>query len=155
MLAGRLHGTAPYGWTREVTSLPEYIRNTVQRLGGAGLSDDERAALASYLERMPAPVPETEPADLVKGRELFAQEGCGTCHGGATSTDNTPHALVHNDESIDTPSLRFVGLTAPYFHDGRYQSLDELLRDPKSGMGTTSKLSDAERTDLSKFLRSL
>jgi cytochrome c peroxidase len=58
-------------------------------------------------------------------------------------------------EPVDTPSLRDVGRTAPYFHDGRYLTLEALLADKDSRMGATASLSDPERAALHAYLESL
>jgi len=63
----------------------------------------------------------------------------------------TPELAV----SIDTPSLRFVGLTAPYFHDGRYPTLDAVLSDPSSAMAPKLSLSARQRASLVRYLETL
>jgi cytochrome c553 len=161
MLAGRLHGTEPYGWTRNMGDLPSYVGSTIQRLGGTGLSENEVVALASYIERMPSPVaqpqssqPESEA--IARGHELFDASGCASCHSNETGTDKVAHAFGNRDnEPIDTPTRRFVGLTAPYFHDGRYATLADLLGDGTNGMGGAASLSPTERGDLALYLESL
>ena len=60
-----------------------------------------------------------------------------------------------DEREFDTPSLTRVGLTGPYFHDGRYQSLDDLLFDPNSKMGKTASLEGDQRTALRAYLESL
>lgn len=42
---------------------------------------------------------------------------------------------------FDTPSLRFVSETAPYFHDGRSRSLEEVMEHSDGSMGHTMHLS--------------
>jgi len=39
-----------------------------------------------------------------------------------------------------TPPLLYIGSTAPYFHDGRYATLEQLLEDNLDRMGHTSHL---------------
>ena len=60
------------------------------------------------------------------------------CHTGG-STDASLHAMPPNahdsQASFDTPSLRFIRGTAPYFHDGRYPTLEALLADPREPDG--------------------
>lgn len=154
MLAGRVHGTAPYGWTRNVGTLPDYIESTIGRLGGTGLPADDLVAIASYLERMPIPAGSTHD-DVSRGAALFAAQGCSDCHRDVLGTDHQSHEVSADKSPYDTPTLQYVGLTAPYFHDGRYRSLDELLADPASRMGATSKLSADDRAALSRFLETL
>ena len=106
VLAGRLHGTAPYGWTRGKDDLPTYIADTIERLGGTGLSSSELVALASYIERMDAPVPARLPSDdVARGRAVFLSSGCEHCHSDEAGTDHEAHDLTA-DGAMDTPSLR-------------------------------------------------
>ena len=56
---------------------------------------------------------------------------------------------------FDTPSLRFVSGTAPYFHDGRYPTLRALLVGSDGKMGHTAKLSPHELDALEAYLRTL
>ena len=78
------------------------------------------------------------------GMVLFKQN-CSTCHSGELFTDNSfrNNGLVPNkikDQGrygitlneadrlkFKVPSLRNAGLTAPYMHDGRYYTLQEVL----------------------------
>ncbi len=98
-----------------------------------------------------------------RGRELFFFElsqqlehpGCSHCHGGPLFTDNT---FKNNGiDSVQTlndfkdlglgkitnrtgdkgkfrvPTLRNITLTAPYMHDGRFETLEEVLEHYSSG----------------------
>jgi cytochrome c peroxidase len=51
---------------------------------------------------------------------------CFHCHGGANFSDHQFHdnGLGGN---FSTPSLRNIGLTAPYMHDGRFATLKEVI----------------------------
>ena len=167
MLAGRLHGTAPYGWTRKQGTLEEYIADTSTRLGGTGLDPESLKALAKYAKNLPTPpksaavTQKLESHELFdRGRDVFFAEGCGSCHLGGPGTDAKSHKVTPDggtsyDDEFDTPSLTRIGLTAPYFHDGRYRTMDELLRDPSSKMGSTAKLSEGDRNALKIYLESL
>ena len=59
------------------------------------------------------------------------------------------------DKKFNTPSLKFLSGRAPYFHDGRYKTLDDLLAKSDGQMGHTKHLSKAERADLLAYLRTL
>src|SRR6185436_7284957 len=88
------------------------------------------------------------------------QQGCATCHEGGGGTDQAAHDVKSGDIDeaslkFDTPSLRYVGVTAPYFHDGRYSTLDELLVASDGKMGHTAGLSTDDRRALSAYLESL
>jgi len=58
-------------------------------------------------------------------------------------------------EAFDTPTLRFIRGSAPYFHDGRYPTLEALLSDPGSRMGHSAALPEADRAALVAYLRTL
>ena len=156
MLAGRLPRTQPYGWTRAETTLESYISGTCSRLGGTGLPPAELDELAAYVRTLPGPPRNTlyRPALVAKGKDVFEERGCSSCHRGAIGTDAKTHAF-RREQPIDTPSLKDVSLTAPYFHDGRYATLDELLSDRNSEMGPIGALSADEREALKAYLGSL
>jgi cytochrome c peroxidase len=56
---------------------------------------------------------------------------------------------------FDTPSLASLSGRAPYFHDGRFASLRELLAAQGDKMGHTSQLSPADLVALEAFLGTL
>jgi hypothetical protein len=166
MLAGRLHGTAPYGWTRRQGTLTQYIYDTSARLGGGKMLQNDMDSLAKYVESMPSPpaMPTSDTSMVLTGMKLFIARGCAECHVGGDGSDNTSHSFEPSrpadfgmapDPGFDTPALRSVSLSAPYFHDGRYATLGALLADKKSRMGATSSLTDGERAALEAYLGSL
>jgi mono/diheme cytochrome c family protein len=165
MLAGRLAKTAPYSWSGGNDSVQEHLAHTFGRLGGAGLSGRELSALVAFANSLRPPVTETQDnsALIARGRAVFqsAETGCATCHNDdGTYADGARHdvkskANADVAEAFDTPSLRFVGGTAPYFHDGRYATLRALLLDADGKMGRTKHLSAADLDALEAYLRSL
>jgi cytochrome c peroxidase len=61
------------------------------------------------------------------GRQLFfGTAGCSACHNGPNFT-NDELVADENGKLWKVPSLREVSRTAPYFHDGRYPTLEEVL----------------------------
>lgn len=172
MLAGRLEGSAPYAWFGHHKDLKTHVKTTFQRLGGIGLPDqegrfDELDALTTYLGGMPMPVPDAsstgEQGELVaRGKKLFFDEaqGCASCHVGGPGTDAVAHdvgssAQADGKPDFDTPTLRFVSGTAPYFHDGRYSTLHDLLSASDSRMGHTMQLSHRDRQAMEAYLETL
>jgi DNA-binding beta-propeller fold protein YncE len=171
MLAGRISGSAPYGWFGKHRTVRDHVTSTLARLGGAGLSAPaDRAdldALLAYVSAMRPPSLEGAAEDAghaalaAEGRAVFLDPavGCARCHldGG---TDQAAHDVksgnvVEASVRFDTPSLRFVGGTAPYFHDGRYATLEELLEKSDGRMGHTQNLSRADLLALAAYLEDL
>lgn len=165
LLAGRLATTAPYSWEGNETSLRRHLEATFDRLhGSGGLKGVELDALVAYIRTL-APPPAVAPPDdakLRRGAELFAsaQVGCAHCHSGPALTDGALHDVdshveVDRQRKFNTPSLRFVGQKGPWFHDGRYQSLHELLVEEDGKMGHTRQLSPGDLDALESYVRSL
>src|SRR6185369_14720747 len=50
LLAGRIVDTHPYKWDGGDKDLPTSLAGTMKRLGGFGISKEQTASLASYLE---------------------------------------------------------------------------------------------------------
>ncbi len=158
VLTGRMVGTGPFKWDGTDPDLKASMTSTMKRLGGFGLDKPQTDALASYVEQMsPVRVPTRDAAMVTRGKKLFDAEGCRTCHDGAHYTDNETHKFAGTLEKSDTPSLRGVGASAPYFHDGSAATLEALLRDRGAvhGMADTAKMTDAQVADLTAFLETI
>ncbi|MFO0742442.1 MAG: c-type cytochrome [Labilithrix sp.] len=165
MLAGRLDGTAPFAWAGSSERVSEHLEHTVRRLGGQGLGKREMEALAAYCLHMKTYSSRTpDAAKVARGKEVFnaAETKCASCHTPQNNlfTDKSKHdvgthTLTDSEGSFDTPSLRFVGGTAPYFHDGRYKSLHDLLVAKDNTMGSTSQLSATDVDALEAYLKTL
>lgn len=79
--------------------------------------------------------------DQIRGMERFQSAGCVNCHGGPMFSDFTAHVLavpdnpklptpdagMGNEYAFRTPSLRNLGATAPYMHNGLFATLPEVL----------------------------
>jgi mono/diheme cytochrome c family protein len=178
-LAGRLAGTAPYGWNGSRSTVTKHVTGTVKRLGGTGLDEASIDALVAYCMHMDEPpratVAHVTPVDeeaaapaeadslVAEGRDLFesSSTGCASCHmSDGTFTDGNRHDVKSKAKGdphrrFDTPSLRFVSGTAPYFHDGRYTTLRALLVGSDGKMGHTAKLSPEQLDALEAYLRTL
>lgn len=121
------------------------------------------------------------------GQQLFFTEkaDCFHCHGTMLFTDNTPrnNGLDANPAAglmdatgnpkdlgkFKTPSLRNVELTAPYMHDGRFSTLEEVIDFYSGGVHNTATvdplmvyahnggvtLTDPEKKALLAFLKTL
>ncbi len=135
-------------------------------------------------------------ADEQRGFELFMTEfdprtgqrgaDCFHCHGGPLFSDHQFHnnGLVPNEgdpgrfrvtkldsdrNKFATPSLRNIARTAPYMHDGRFATLEEVVAHYSSGVRRSTtldpnlakhpdgglQLSDADQRALVAFLKTL
>lgn len=162
MLAGRLANSAPYGWNGDARDIADHLRRTFKNLHGTGLTGDDLHALIAYVQALPPPVrvAPAEPAVVADGKRLFDALACSACHGDDGHTpDGARHDVGSKSEidtrrAFDTPSLAFVGETAPYYHDGRYRTLRELLIE-SAGYMTPRKLSPPELDALATYLATL
>jgi cytochrome c peroxidase len=79
----------------------------------------------------------------IEGMERFERTGCTNCHSGPMFSDYKPHVLGVPDNpklaqsdigiagapyAFRTASLRNLGFTAPYMHDGAFQTVREVVR---------------------------
>jgi len=161
ILLGRIEGTAPYGWNGDLP-LEKHFQRTLGRLGGQGVSDAERGAIFAYVAHLGAPAAPASDPLVRRGGEVFAsaEAGCATCHQGEVGTDGLTHrtgkaAPGELPRPFDTPSLRHLAQSAPYFHDGRYATLESLLTGSDGTMGHTSHLGETDRRALLAYLRAL
>jgi DNA-binding beta-propeller fold protein YncE len=162
VLMGRIAGTAPYGWNGEQPDLHGHLRRTLRRLGGTGLTAEERDALFAYVGSLQPPVlHEDVPEVAARGAELFhaAETGCASCHVEGVS-DGMAHdvgtvAKGDDHKEFDTPSLRFLAQSAPFFHDGRYPTLSAMLQDHGHKMGRTAHLERDDLEALAAYLETL
>lgn len=108
-----------------------------------------------------------------RGLELFSgRAGCAACHGGINFAGPWVDREVPDAEpafadsgtgaSVRVPTLRNVARTAPYMHDGRFATLDEVLRHYESQARDSADprlaraaLTTEERDALRDFLGSL
>lgn len=112
-------------------------------------------------------------AEQKRGLELFAgRAGCMACHGGINFAGpwvdrETPDAEpafadVGTGAKVRVPTLRNVALTGPYLHDGRAETLDDVLARYEELARTSTdprlarpQLTTGERNSLREFLDSL
>ena len=112
--------------------------------GKASLSDQERRGLELFMT-------ENEPRMGQRGADCFH------CHGGPLFTDHQFHDngldLVPSDPGrarvtgrnadrgkFVTPTLRNIAQTAPYMHDGRFQTLEAVVRHYSEGVQASPNL---------------
>jgi YVTN family beta-propeller protein len=91
-----------------------------------------------------------------RGQVLF-EARCATCHSGSYLTDQELHDVGTETDieagPFDTPSLLEAWRTAPYLHDGRAQTLEDVVEVFHSS--SASGLSDEQIDDLVEYVNSL
>ncbi len=174
--------TLPVHWSGDLNELAD-VELTVRNIqAGTGLTtgdtldslgpsysgrSEDLDALVAYLETLepptspyPGDTPETR-----RGAAVFEALSCQTCHQPTSFVDGELHdvgvgnpALERNSHGrgsmIDTPTLRGIWMTAPYFHDGSAATLKDVF-----GIGEThgifDRVSPRELDDLIAYLFSL
>jgi hypothetical protein len=140
---------------------------------GDDLVTDKLPALQAYQYSISAPTPPANSFDAIaaaRGKVLFIGKAkCATCHSGPLFTDVTDGGKLHPQSAsvaIDkdyvnrsatkqwrvTP-LKGIWQHAPYFHDGSAKTLTAVVE--RYNQERNLKLSDAEKADLTEYLKSL
>ena len=177
--------TGPFHWSGNLDEVQD-VENTIRDLqGGTGLveGDDNCAPacdgtainsgrsqaldnLSHFISSLTTGLGAT-PSDMTeeskrRGKGLFASTGlnCASCHAAPFYTDNLVHKVRLADGDIvriNTPTLIDLTHSAPYFHDGRFSTLEEVLDNhPQDIEGQNPvALDDRELSDLLLYLKSL
>jgi cytochrome c peroxidase len=181
----------PEELVKELQAIPGYVEMFNDAYPGRGITKDTIAmALASFqrsivagiapFDRWIAGEEKAISAAAKRGFELFeGNANCGTCHSGFNFTDDGFHNIGLNSNDLGrfavkpvavtrgafkTPTLRNVTRTAPYMHNGAYNTLEEVIEhyvrggDDKSNLSPNfkqAKLNYAEKQDLLEFLKTL
>ena len=172
--------TSPYGRDGRTASLSEFVRDVVtNEFGGAPLPPAQLSALVRYVQDLDF-LPN---ANLDERGRLTARAGvsarrgealfmapragfdggsCATCHVRTSffrdgrvhrlmsGRPPSPHAL---DDGFETPTLLGAAESAPYFHDGRFATLADVVAwfDRTFALG----LAAGERADLTAYLQAV
>ena len=143
------------------------IRTGTRYILFAHPTEDDANAIAEFLRNLkPVPSPALvngELSDFAKrGKDVFDLASCSDCHSGDYLSDGKRHNVGtgtsrEEGKPWDTPTLREVWRTAPYLHDGRAATLEDVIgkANPDDRHGETSTLTDEQRGDLAEYLRSL
>jgi len=147
--------TVPYNWSATWSELADVELKIRWLQAGTGLiesptfspiKDSPHAGmsvdldlLTQYLTTLQAPPNPYHfaDADVSRGKSVFQEQGCADCHVGPAATDLQSHDVgtgtspqEKHGTSFDTPSLRWLWLSAPYFHDGSAQTLQQVFELP-------------------------
>lgn len=182
-LNGRLADTGPFNWLGTKPDLLDNMGQTIDRMGGDGLSSAQLGDLQAFLlEGLRAPInPHLDPAGLTEiqqdGKAIFHREdvGCASCHSGETFTNGEAYDVSTSTEEeralriqrieegedlpphgfFNTPSLRGAWRSAPYMHNGIAADLREALEVTSGTMGDISMLEEYELVALVEYLKTL
>jgi DNA-binding beta-propeller fold protein YncE len=105
----------------------------------------------------------------LRGRQVYEDAACPACHAAPTFTNadslalfdvgtllpTSGHRLGGDLQGIDTPTLKGLWQSAPYLHDGRAATLREVFTICGDKMGLTSGLSQAQLSDMERYLLEL
>jgi YVTN family beta-propeller protein len=163
------HRTAPAMATGIRESAEVAVRAGLNHILFTYRPDQEAEAIDAYLRSLrPVPSPHLRDGRMTpaarRGEKLFYGEriNCGRCHPAPLYTDRRRHnvgtrRVNEYTDRFDTPTLIEVWRTAPYLHDGRYTTIEELLVDGRHGLRRTGAvdLSEQEIADLVEFVLSL
>lgn len=128
-------------------------------------------ALSMWQRSLPAPAPAAPPGPLFQqGEAVFEEAGCGECHVpplyssdrevSVESIGTDPSAgnsTVRGRGVYRIPSLRGVGRSAPYLHDGTVDSLTEFFDPGREAPGHVygQNLEGADKQALIEFLEGI
>ena len=177
----------------ELNAIPEYIKLFNKAYPGEGVTEStigralasfQRTIVSAYNSPFDRWIAGEEKAlsDAAKrGFKLFdGKARCSVCHQGQDFTDGSFHNIgLNNGDDIGryefikvnvmrgafkTPTLREVARTAPYMHNGQYNTLEEVIEHyVKGGVDKSNlspdmkeiKLTKQEQNDLVEFLKAL
>ena len=182
----------PVHWSGNFDEIQDFENDIRSHFGGSGFMSDDvfnggtrrdplgdpKAGLSAELDALAAYVSSLTSVPLspyrnpdgsltpegVRGKQVFANEGCVKCHGGAEFTDSalgvlhdigtiSPASggrLGQSLEGLDTPTLKGAWATAPYLHDGSAPTLAQAI-DSHSDVS----LSDGELRALVSYVRQI
>jgi hypothetical protein len=177
-------GTAPFKWVGLNPSLERQCgaRFAMVLTRADVFPDDKLEDLVAFLESLPPPRPDPgagQVAELAagarqRGEEIFVRQlrkdgseiptadRCSTCHSGShfsnlLRADVGTKTATDKTGEFDVPHLTGIGSKAPYLHDGRARTLEEIWTLPGVGdqHGVVTDLNKAELNDLVEYLKGL
>jgi len=165
-LRGALLLTAPYGWTSREEDFEAFVEDEVTGLLKTRLlRHPEVHALWDLVNESPLPPnPYRGPdgsltAQAQRGERLFSGEaGCTACHAGEMRGGTKRRAWIGTTTPgvlLDVPHLVGAYESAPYLHDGRAATLEEVFTkyNPQHRHGHADALTPAELADVLEFVR--
>jgi len=173
-----------------LNAVPEYRRLFARAFGGTAAVTEQNLgrALAAFQRTLVATNAPFDrymrgdttalSPDQLRGMDRFGSAGCIQCHSGPMFSDFAAHVLgvpgsaslaepdagVNKTFAFRTPSLRNLGSTAPYMHNGAFQTLPEVVnfyqrisrgggRGGRGGRGVNLQVSRDQVDPLARGLR--
>lgn len=167
-LRGGITLTAPFRWSGHDKDIEEFFQEEVTGLlQGPRQNHNALHALWNLLDQFPMPPnPYRDEGDRLtaaaqRGKALFeGKAGCVNCHSGEFSGGTGMKAWIgttNEGQELDVPHLLGAYESAPYLHDGRAATLEEIFEkyNPSQRHGQAHKLSEAELADVLRYVREL
>lgn len=142
------------------------VRSGLRHIQFTVFAEDDATAIDEYLKSLePIMSPYRVQGHLSKsakrGRDLFKQAGCGSCHKAPLFTDLGSYNIgtgigLDEGHTFDTPTLIETWRTAPYLNGGQAKTIEDVLTgfNPNDQHGTTSNLTKREIEDLAQYVLS-
>jgi YVTN family beta-propeller protein len=141
-----LRATAPYNWGATWDELADVELKIRALQAGEGLLagppndplGDPHAGLSLdldtlviYLDTLQGPASPYPPDTIraARGRQVFEEQSCASCHALPTGTNQRSYD-VGTGGTFDTPTIRWLWMSAPYFHDGSAETLHDVFTLP-------------------------
>lgn len=159
---------APYGHDGRIASLRDFVRNVVvNEFSGAEPSAEILDAMVAYIEDIDfLPNPRIDGTGRLgaaattsqrRGEQLFKQPfpsdpglSCAACHVPSEAFIDHRQHDVGTGGLFKTPTLINANFAAPYFHDGRFDTVAEVIE--HFDRVYELKLSAQDRADLADYL---
>jgi DNA-binding beta-propeller fold protein YncE/mono/diheme cytochrome c family protein len=167
-LRGSLLLTAPYGWTSREEDFEVFVEDEVAGLLKTHLlQHPEVHALWDLVNETPLPPnPYRNPDGSMtpaaqRGQRLFTgQAGCVSCHASDMRGGTKRHEWIGTTPpglKLDVPHLVGAYESAPYLHDGRAATLEEVFTryNPNHMHGNAHTLTPEQFRDLMEYVREL
>ncbi|HYK87783.1 MAG TPA: multiheme c-type cytochrome, partial [Acidobacteriota bacterium] len=174
--------TGPFKWSGKNPTIARQDGPRAAQLffRSHGFEQNDLKAITHFIESLPLRKSRYAPADgrlnefQRRGRLLYeraySKDGryipvanrCLTCHAAPYYTDKQVHDVgtqVYSDDSgeFDTPQIGDTYETAPFLHDGRADTLEEIwtIHNPNDTHGQTNDMAKENLNDLIEYVKTL
>ena len=129
-------GTGPWAWNGETATLEKQVRNSVlNTMRGKELDGESVEAIVAFMKtlKLPRLKPDhtSHNSTIVRGEKLFDTRGCVNCHAPPTFTTAKSYDVGLKDANgtkrFNPPSLRGAAFRTRFLHDGRADSIRDVL----------------------------